>query len=238
MPVYEWPVDWYRASQSMFYLASRSQVAERPWIGGRSVYGPHAQFWVCKMTIETQVWDQRGQAMSAFFSRLDGQAGLLRISDQKRLQPQWNRVTDPDLQAFSDGTFFSDGSGFQNGLIANTGRIAAAAKAGASTVVLGGLLASRTRMVRRGDLFQIKPGGTATEQPHLYEIQGDGNSSAAGTAGVEIRPRLRTDVGNNTPVSFSYPSTVFRLLDDEQGQVQVEGYLKASLGFTLIEAII
>lgn len=233
-----WPDDWYRVSKSTFYLQSRSQTTPRTWIGGSSVYGPHAQLWICKMTISSQEWDVRGQAMSSFFSRLDGQAGLLRMGHVARRQPQRDRVTAATKQAWSDGTFFDDGTGWEAGPLPPTVFLTAAANRGDNYLDIGGLPVSSTRVLRRGDLFEVRENGIATETPHLYEVQFDAPTDANGETGIEIRPRLRASVAAGDMVVLRTPTTVFRVIDDDQGAIDITPPMISDFGFTLVEAII
>lgn len=238
MTVYAWPDDWYKAISSTFYLQSRSQSSNKPWLGGKSVYGPHAQLWVCKMTVSEQEWDQRGQAMSAFFSRLDGQAGLMRIGHVARLMPQRDRVVATTSAAWSDGTFFTDGTGWETGPLPPTCYLTTAATRGDNYLVIGGLPASTTRCLRRGDLLEIRPNGSAGETPHLYEVQFDSPTDSSGYTGIEIRPRLRANVAAGDMVVLRNATSVFRVVDDDQGAVEITAPMRANFGFTLIEAIV
>lgn len=236
--IYEWPLDWYKATAATFYLQSRSQSSSRPWLGGKSVYGPHAQIWVCKMTISEQEWDGRGQAMSAFFSRLDGQAGLMRIGHVARLIPQWDRVTATTVQPWSDGTFFDDGTGWESGTLPPLVHVAEAASRGARYIVVGGLPVSSSRVLRRGDLFEIRPNGVASESPNLYEVQFDAPTNSSGATGIEIRPALRQSIAAGDTIVLRNPTSVFRVVDDDQGAVEVTPPMRSNFGFTLVEAIV
>lgn len=241
MPViYEWPRDWYRFTTNSFRLQSRSQTTARSWIGGKSVYGPHAQLWVARMTLNTEKWDDRGQTIAAFISRLDGQAGLLRIGHYHRLKPQYNRLNSGGSQPWSDSTLFDDGTGWVSGLVPPFAFVLAAASRGDNALQIGGLLpVSTSRVLRRGDLLEIRPNGIASDGPNLYEVQVDGNTNADGETGVEIRPRLRQNLAAGDQVVLQNATSVFRLIDDEQGAADISapGSL-TSAGFSLVEAIV
>ncbi len=236
--IYEWPHSWYKFISSTFRLQAHSQVTPRTWIGGKSVYGPHAQIWVAQLTLSRQRWNENGQAMAAFFSRLDGQAGLMRIGHYQRLKPQLNRELSSGSQAWSDGTFFDDGTGWANGLVPDIGSVAVAATRGDNFIVLGGLQASTSRVLRRGDLVELRANGIATEVPNLYEVQVDGTTDANGLVGFEIRPRLRQGFAVGDQAVFKVPTSVFRLVDDEQGAAETDHPNLASIGFSLVEAIV
>ncbi|WP_211913106.1 hypothetical protein [Tardiphaga alba] len=213
-----------------------SQTSPRPWAGGNSAYGPHAQLWMPKLTSIQQdidVWPQ----MDAFFSRLGGQAGLIRIGDASRLIPQYNRERQATTSVWSDGTMFTDGTGFVDGLIPPTCHVLAAASRGATSIVLGGLPASLVPALRRGDLFEIRPNGIPADFPHLYQVMVNGPTNADGETGVEIRPPLRADIAAGDQVVLDHPTSVFHLIDDSQAEMEINAPITANFGFSLIEAI-
>ncbi len=234
--VHDFPREWYGFSKVTFRLLSRSQTANRPWLAGKSVYGPHAQLWVADLTMIQQEDPQR-QKIAAWFTRLDGQAGLLRISDPSRLRPWHDRNVAVTRETFSDGSVFSDSTGFEDDTLPPDLYVVEAASRGDNYLVLGGLPASTTDCFLRGDLMQVKPNGIAGPVPHLYEMMVGGSSDAAGQIGVEIRPRLRTDIAAGDQVSLRYPSTVFRLSDDSQGAMEMTPPVVGNVGFSLIEAL-
>lgn len=234
--VFEFPREWYSFLKIVFRLRSSSQVSSRPWAGGNSVYGPHAQIWMPQLTV-AQIVGDGWQARSAFFSRLGGQSGLIRISDPSRVAPQYNTSRLASAETWSDGSVFSDGSGFVSGMLPPTAFLVSAQSRGATSVVIGGLPVSLTPALRRGDLFEIRPGGVAGLVPHLYEVQVDGPTDSSGRSGVEIRPPLRTDVMAGDQVVLSYPTSVFHLIDDNQGTIELTAPNLANHGFSLVEAI-
>lgn len=234
--VWEYPREWYSFTTVRFQLRASSQVSSRPWAGGNSVYGPHAQLFMPKLTASTQdaeVW----RPMDAFFSRLGGQAGLLRIGDASRLRPQYNEELAASSEAWSDTTFFTDGTGFLSGLLPPTCHLLAAAARGATSVTIGGLPVSTSRALRRGDLFELRPNGIATICPNLYMVMVDGHTNSDGETGVEIRPPLRQAMAAGDMVVLEYPTSVFHLVDDGQAEMEITPPLFAAFGFSLIEAI-
>jgi hypothetical protein len=234
--VFAYPNDWYQFASLRFQLVSRSQVSARPWAGGNSIYGPHAQLWMPKFTATPQT-ERNWPAMDAFFSRLGGQAGLIRIGDASRLQPQYNTELAATNQAWSDTTLFTDGTGFADGLMPPTCFITTAVARGDNSVIIGGLPASISRALRRGDLFELRPNGIPSTCPNLYQIMVDGHTNSAGETGVEIRPNLRQGMAAGDMVVLSYPTSVFHLVDDSQGEMEITPPLFANFGFSLIEAI-
>lgn len=234
--IFEYPREWYSFTTVRFQLRSMSQVSSRPWSGGNSVYGPHAQLWMPKLTAATQdaeVW----QPMDAFFSRLGGQAGLIRIGDPSRLVCQFNRENTASQEQWSDSTFFTDGTGFVSGLIPPTAFITTAVDRGENAIIIGGLPVSTSRALRRGDLLELRQNGIATACPNLYQVMVDGSTNSAGETGVEIRPRLRQAMAAGDMVVIDHPTSTFHLVDDSQAEMEITPPLFAAFGFSLVEAI-
>lgn len=232
----EWPIEWLRTTQSTFSLRSFNQFSTSPWSQRRSVYGPHAQVWTYDIVMAPQtrvLW----QKMAALITSLDGQAGLVRIADVQRLVPQYDRAVVASSAAFSDATLFTDGTGWESGLLPPTVHLTAAADRGADFVVIGGLPVSTAAVLRRGDLFEIRPNGIAGTVPHLYMATIDGPTNAAGATGVKIRPRLRAGVAAGDMVVLRNPMGLFRLADEDQGALEVDIAGLGNFGLKLFEAI-
>lgn len=235
--VYTWPEDWYQSVSIRAYLWSGSQMSQSPWSGRRNVYGPHRQIWRLEMQLapqEAHVWKPIG----AFFSRLGGQAGLVRICFDPRNRPQYTIAASLGEEAFSDSTYFTDGTGFVTGGLPAFVHAAAAAVRGATTMVFGGLPVSITAALRPGDLFEIRRGGAADETPSLHEIVTYGNTNADGESGIEFRPPLRKGVAAGDQIVLNDPTCVMRAIDDEQGIIDVDNATHGRTGFTLIENVI
>lgn len=237
--IYSFPQEWWHFTTVAFQLRSASQVSSRPWAGGNSIYGPHIQIWMPKLTASIQDIDTWPQ-MDAFFSRLGGQAGLIRMGDPSRTRPKYNRDLIPGGATFSDGSGFTDGTGFSSSLLPPTCFLYSAAARGDKSIVIGGLpasIASPTPALARGDLFEIRPNGIASATPNLYQIMVDGPTDSSGRAGVEIRPPLRQAVAAGDMVVLDHPTSVFHLIDDGQAEMQITAPVLANFGFSLIEAI-
>lgn len=234
--IYSYPIEWWRFTQVSFQLRSASQISARPWAGGNSIYGPHVQIWMPKLTATVQnvdLWPQ----MDAFFSRLGGQAGLLRMGDPSRTSPRYNRLLVPPFATWSDGSTFTDGSGFASSLLPPTCFLAVAANRGDKNVVIGGLPVSVANALSRGDMFEVRPNGIAGATPNLYQIMIDCPTNSSGQAGVEIRPALRQGFAVGDMVVLDHPTSVFHLVDDQQAEMQITVPVLANFGFSLIEAI-
>jgi hypothetical protein len=234
--IWEWPRPWYKFSSSRFYLRSASQMATSRWTGRRNVYGPHAQIWVCELEIVRQDW-QRWQPMEAFFANLGGQAGLMRIGDPQRRRPQYSRESLSPAVPWSDGTFFDDGTGWNSSPLPPSIHVVTGAAKGATSIVVGGLPASQGRVMRRNDLFELRPNGIPTETPNLYSIMRDAPTDANGRTRIQFKPALRAGIAVGDTVVLNHATSVFRLIDDEQGIFDREIPTLANAGFKLLEAI-
>ncbi|WP_315833892.1 hypothetical protein [Bradyrhizobium prioriisuperbiae] len=177
------------------------------------------------------------QKVSAFFSRLGGQAGLLRIGHSIRLRPQYSRAANKTTEFFSDGTGFTDGTGFVSGLLPPQVFMAASARRGDKSVTIGGLPVSLTAVLRPGDLLEFRPNGIADGVPRLHEVVVTGNTDSSGRTGVEIRPPLRAGLAAGDMVALDFPTSVFHLVDDTQADVEMTVPNHGTFGFQLIEAI-
>lgn len=236
--VYDFPTEWYDLIVSQkFSLRSINQSSGRPWSGaGDAISGPHTQLWRSDVTMAPQR-DPVLQDMDAFFARMRGRSGVMRLSNALRLAPWYDRNIAASVATWSDGSLFTDGSGFANGHLPPNVFAYSAAAVGARYIVLGGFPASVTDVIRRGDLFQVKPSGTAGEVPMLYEAMFKCSSDASGRVGIAIEPGLRIAVAAGDQVSLRYASSVFRMIDDDQANIDGTGAGVGSFGFSLVEAL-
>jgi hypothetical protein len=177
--------------------------------------------------------------ISAFFSQLGGQAGLLRIGDPSRSECRYNRERrrEASQQWFSDGTKFTDGTGWLDGMMPTAGHLTAPAERGDTFVLIGGLLQSTLGALRSGDLIEFRPNGIADGVPRLHEIVRQANTDADGKTGIQFRPALRAGLAAGDMVVLEYPTSVFHLIDDGQGEIEITPPLLANFGFSLVEAI-
>lgn len=207
------------------------------WTGGVKAQSAHAQLWSCKVTLAPAEWDVDGQAMSAFFERLGGSGGLIRIGDVTRTRPLYDRRLTASRQAFSDSSYFSDGTGFIEGYLPTFATAYAAAEKGADFIKLESLPASITAALAPGDLLEVRPNGTPVQAPSLYSVQHWANTDASGRSGVAIRPALRRPLAAGDMVVLAGATGVFRITDDEQGLPTLSAPAISAMGFSLIEAV-
>lgn len=234
--IYTWPRSWGQFASGVFQLMSRNQASQSTWSGATGVLGPHAQFWVCQVQLAPQ-FDEVNFAISAFFSQVAGQKGLIRMYHSARRGPQYDREQDAVGEPFSDDTFFNDNSGFLNGYLPASIMVDERALLNETSVVVRGLPESTNRVIRRGDLIEFLRNGIATEIPSLHEVVRDAPTDALGRTRLEFKPGLRKGLAAGDRISLRYPSTVFRLIDDSQGQINYTPPIVGDIGFSLFEGI-
>lgn len=236
--VYDFPVEWYEllVTQKM-PLRSLNQAAATTWNGaGQGIIGPHTQIWTTDLSFRP-MYDPIQQDVDAWVSRLRGRAGVARIGNALRQRPWYDRSITASLATFSDGTRFTDGSGFASGYLPPEVFVFATASKGQRFLTLGGFPASTPNVLRRGDLLQVKPSGMPGTVPHLYKAMYGGNSDSSGHIGVEIEPALRTDIAAGDTVGLRNASTLYRLVDDNQGDIEIGASGIGSLGLSFVEAL-
>lgn len=234
--VYDFPIEWKISSQR-YALRSMNQAPGTSWGGaGGGISGPHTQIWTAQTSM-APVFDPELQDVDAFIARLRGRANVVRFPHLPRWAPWHDRNLVNTVATFSDGSTFTDGSGFISGSLPPEVYLVNAAAAGTRYIVLGGLPASKVKALRAGDLLQIKPNGIPGTVPHLYKAMYGGDTDVSGQIGLDIEPGLRQGVAAGDVVSLRYPSSLFRLVDDNQGEEEVTGGGLGTLGFSLIEAL-
>lgn len=242
--VYDFPTEWYDLLvRQKFNLRSINQAAPTTWNGtSAAISGPHTQLWISEMTFAPLADHMRPdlgpvlQDIGAFFARLRGRSGVLRMSHMKRLRPWFDRSLIAATSRFTDGSSFTDGSGFASGYLPPEVFLASAATAGARYIVLGGFPVSTSNVLRRGDLLQIKPNGIPGTVPHLYVPMFGGGSNSAGQVGVAIEPGLRQGVAAGDVVELRNAASLFRLADDSQFDIEDSG-AESTCGGSLVEAL-
>lgn len=233
--ILEWPRAWYRVTGGSFPLVTVSLGTSSMFTSRRNK-SVNYQAWRANLEFAPEVGPDEYQEIDAFFARLEGDVGLIRIGDQARLMPRYNRQHPQAPETWSDGTLWSDGSAWASDLIPPTVQLAASAARGANFIHLKGLPASIPRAITPGDLFEIRPAGVPTETSNLYSAVVGGKTDANGEIGFEIRPRLRQSFAENDMVVTFYPQAVMQLTDGEQGIVERAGFT-GQFGFSAIEHV-
>ncbi|MFN3746707.1 MAG: hypothetical protein ACK4TL_18550 [Hyphomicrobiaceae bacterium] len=219
MQVFTWPAAWLQFISSEFQLrtfAMRAQATLSPRRNARLAY----QIWTVQASYKSARGPSAWAPKGAFFARMDGEAGLLRMSDPLRCQPSLNRRLKLPQEPWSDNTLFSDNTGWLNaGLVPPTAEIAAPAAMGDVDLVIKGLPAHTADVLAPGDLIEVRPNGIATVTGNLYEVVRGSASNSAGVAGVEVRPRLRQGFAAGDMAVLQYAQCVFRLADMDAGRI-------------------
>lgn len=241
-PIMTWPQRWCADVETEFRLRSNSFLSNGFTPGAPDIYGPHAQVWTASIPIAVQKDRRQWMAIEAFFSRAGGIAGRIRMFDPKRPRPGRDikraeqRAADLG-QPWSDGQMWSDGTGWSESDLPPYCVVDEAAAAGADSIVLSGLPVSEAPCLWAGDLMEVRPNGQPADFGHLYEAAFDAPTDAAGKTRVYINPGLRAGVGAGDQVVLRFPTSVFRLVDDDQGRL---GHMlggAARSGFALLELV-
>jgi hypothetical protein len=168
--------------------------------------------------------------------RLRGTAGKVRLFDPTNYRPYRNLVTAATKSNWSDGSTFSDGSQWVSGYLPPVITVDEAAEAGAESVVVRGLPASISAVMRMGDPFEGIPGTVRPEWSEYHSVVEDATSNASGKTRLYFQPTLRGALNAGDPIRLKYPTAVFALLDDKQGEMQNEMFT-GSFGSTFVEVL-
>jgi len=231
-----WPQQWHRATTGSFPLRPKNLVSTSPWTGGVSAT-PIMQMWRTKLTLPTMAREKWMQ-MDALFAELGGPSGYLRIADFARIRPQWDYEVVGTPESWSDDTWDTDGTGFESGTLPPFVWTVAAAAQRETSVVIGGLPASQPRVLRRGDHVEFRRNGIYDEVPSLHMVIRDAPTDAFGRTRIEFRPTLRKALAAGDQVVLRYPMGVFRLVNDDQGEIERSGVEFGNVGFELVEALV
>lgn len=105
-----------------------------------------------------------------------------------------------------------------------------AALAGSDTIVVRSLDISTTAALKRGDHFSIGE--------NLYRISNDVNTDANGHGSFNIKPDLRRGVAPYDPVNFNKPTSLFRLITEQDNfypDIDGDGDISGPLTLSFIE---
>jgi hypothetical protein len=239
MTILVWPHDSIPEMRSFrlkpFNIASVAAQTQELIPGGLLL-----QRWEARLTL-TQVEEEQWRDLSGLASDLAGTGGLIRLWDHARAEPYFNRVATTTSETWDGGPTFEDGAGFESGLLSPYLTLVNGASRGANYLVMAGFPASTEGVLRRGDLFEIRPNGIPADHGHLYEVTRTARSNADGQAGVYFKGGLRKGVhaGDMAVVGGGpwKPSSVFRLASDDEGNIEVQGPMIGSLGLSFIEVL-
>jgi hypothetical protein len=194
-----------------------------------------------KLTVP-DLGEEHWREHSGLFAELCGTGGRLRLWDHARTQPYYNELAAAQANAEWDGGgLWSDGGGWEAGLLPPFVVVAATARRGDTSLLLKEFPPSLSGVLRRGDLFEARPNGIPADHGHLYEVTRWSNSNADGMARVNFRAGLRKGlrIGDMIVIGGAdmYPSTVFRLASDDEGDIEVRAPSFGSFGVSLVEIL-
>ncbi len=236
-PIMAWPPAWCGDVESGgFFLQSNSLVSSGINPGAAAIYGPRAQVFTLDMSVRP-LKRREWQKIDAFFARLGGVSGKVRINDPKRPRPGRDQALALTMEPWSDGTFFDDGTGWMDGFLPPYVTVYEAAPAGSPSVVVTGLPASTSACLWAGDLIEYRPNGEAAAYGMAHLIANDAPTDASGRTRLELAPSLRKGVAAGDMVVLQRPTSVFRLVRDDMGVLSHMGGGDARVGFSLLEVL-
>ena len=118
------------------------------------------------------------------------------------------------------------------GIATGTPKVNGSNAAGSKTLSTKGWTHSVTGILKRGDLFQV---GTGTSQ-RLYKVVTDANSDGSGNSTLDIFPRLREALTDNTSLVLASPKGVFRLANNQRSW-DIDTAFIYSFTFECVEAL-
>jgi hypothetical protein len=191
----------------------------------------------------SELEEEQWRDVDGLLADLAGTGGLIRLWDHARQEPYYNQEVARTEANWDGGGTFVDGGGFISGPLPPFVTLAYGASRGDTFVTLKGFPASTERVLRRGDLMELRPYGIPAPYAHLYEVTRTARSNAAGWAGVHFKPGLRRGArGGDMMVIGSErsewkPSSVFRLTSDDEGAFEVSGTMMGAAGVSLTEVL-
>lgn len=240
MSVVNLPDDLLKVTDRGFRLLPRNLFSTAIFSGQVLPHGPVAQVWTGDLTLVAKQ-EQDGRYADGIMAKLRGMAVKFRAHDPARIEPYYNieirNTGGTSVEYFDDDSSFDDGTGFLSGLLPPSAAVAEDRVQGRRNLLIDGLPASKTAVLRHGDLIEIRPSGIPSEYGHLYIVTGVSNTNENGETRVYFEPGLRTGVQDGDMVVLNYPSSVFRLVSDDEAafQVGIEKIWRG--GFRMVEVL-
>lgn len=235
--VFTWPAEWLRSTDIKFYARPNSLSSTQSATGTRSVYGPLVQVWMCEIA-SIPITDERSiRFMEAFLAKLGGIAGLIRIGHPARGLPYAVRQAAIAANGWNDGSNWVDGSQWFGGVLPATVSIVTAAPRGAMSLTLQGFPHSMSPALYAGDHIEIQPGGSPALFGHLYSVATDAASDGSGDLTVNLTIPLRAAVAAGDQVLLQAPKSTFRMIDNDQGIMQLSVPMIGQVGVKLMEVL-
>ena len=239
IPIWEWPRAHRATINSTFRLMPMSLSAQSPYTGEQTIYGPTAQRFQAKLTFpgkRSPDW----RYLSGFITRLRGMSGRLRMVDYNRMRCAFDVAllrTPPAAEPWADDQYWSDGRGWESGFLPPFVVAAENRSAGNRNLLLKSFPVSTAGVMQFGDLFEHRPGGIATKHGSLYEVTGNFRTNAAGQTRVYFEAGLRRDVFAGDMIVIRYPTSVFSLTGDAEGEISRGLANVGNMGMSLVEVM-
>lgn len=193
MSAYIYPLDFPAAAIfSVDYApVSVAAMGHSPFTGkpDAQIYSGH--WWVWTVTLPPQQDEDTIAALETFFLELNGQEGTFLLGDPKR--------------ASARGSY---DSGLDSPVVDSAGSPSVNLE-GERRLLTDGWRANQTGLLKRGDVFQIGSGGTASLHTSLRDVDSDGT----GAAEIDIFPRLRRTPDDNAALTIDEPKGLWKLAE-------------------------
>lgn len=234
--ILDWPANLSSVTARTFRLTSRNLQSTSLLTREVTPAGPTVQRFVAALSFPPRDQAEWRQA-DGLLTSLRGMSGLLRLGDPAKKEPLFNSTVTETAETWDDLTTWDDGAGWSSGKLPAFVAAKDAASRGERSVVLQSLPVSTIAVLRPGDLFEIRTNGIPAEHGHLYLVTRQANTDTNGETRVTFEPGLRTGVAPGDMVVLTEPKTVFRLIDDEQGEIEVDNTFIGQMGLSLIEVL-
>lgn len=234
-----WPFDSLPEMRSFrlrsFNISSLASQTQELIPGGLMV-----QRFEVKMTMPDMEED-RWRDHDGLFADLAGTGGLIRLWDPARTEPYYNQEVVRTAALWDDSAHWDGGASWESGPLPPLVTIGETRSRGFDNVLLKGFPPSLSGVLRRGDLFEIRPNGIPAEHGHLYVVTRRANSNSAGEARVYFKAGLHKGVRSGDQVVIGgggeKPMSTFRLASDDEGLIEVRDAMIGSFGASFTEVL-
>lgn len=185
--------------------------------------------------------EERWREHDGIFADLAGIGGKIRLWDPARTEPYYNQTVTPTVTTWDDDALWSGGAGWAAGHLPPFVTVGETASRGATNLLIKGFPASLSGVLRRGDLFEIRPNGIPADHGHLYTVTRWANSNASGESRVYFKRGLLKGVRPGDQICIGgggeKPMSVFRLASDDEGDIEVRETMIGSFGVSFTEVL-
>lgn len=239
MTIETWPFDSLPEMRSFrlraFNISALASQTQELIPGGLMV-----QRFEAKLTMP-DMEEERWRDHDGLFAALRGTDGKIRLWDHARTEPYYNQEVARATSLWDDSSSWDGGAGWENGTLPPYVTIGETCSRGVDNVLLTGFPPSLSGVLRRGDLFEVRPNGIPAEHGHLYVVARRANSNSTGEARVYFNAGFRKGVRPGDQVVIGgggeKPQSVFRLASDDEGDIQAQGAMFGSFGVSFIEVL-